>query len=690
LFAAVLVKLGEWQAAPVSSSFTSSHDIVVKETRTMINTTRTTTSTFTKQQDQSNSSSSSSSSSSRPRRRLERSLGYVLVLLVLVYTAIFWQSIAGLARFGVDYAPPSDIINIMSSILNKPNKNDIPFLLSSSAGSNNQHNRQRQHQHRREQQQGEPKEKQQAHRKPKKKKKKNFKKEPKVQKQPNHKPKEMMTHTSTTGVVARFEDSRNNPRHQQQQQRHHYNSDHHQKMAAVGDSATLKSAATLLLNVPFYVYEEELLWLDDAVVIQDENNDNNTTTTTNSIIPVQEWILHRQEVKHSDDYWFAKAALQHPQRTLDPSHAKIFVVPGLFNTLIDLVMNYDQRKSYRAKLCHLNKCGLELLQHANDVLGQSKWFQRHAGNDHFLVASHYRSDWFHTSDNAPNLYHCHVIGMEDRQSNAHDRLHFPSTYVGQACPRVASMQEKRHDFAFVGDILTPSPMFEHRRKLCKWMMMMNAINQTNSSNTTDIENIPITNNANAMLFTMPFCGAGPQCPTLAEALYGFHVRGDTNGANRLVDTILSGTVPIFTTARQYQVLPEWIDWRLLSVHINIRRASKDLFLSNVAKLVAVHDDDNDKNSTISKEYTKKLQHVIRNRDLVDWTTIIPFDQYMYALSCQLWPDEEIKRRSMSAGGRISSPYSAYLVPRPGKLHQVPKQPGPLPQDRNISHLESYK
>jgi Exostosin family len=609
-------------------------------------------------------SSSTTKQCSHSRRRslatvLQRSIGFLLVLLLLLaYTVIFFQSIVGLGRgHENDHDDDHDA----------PRENSN-FLSRSSSNHHNLHGPWR----RRQQQQ----------------------QMSKVQKDPNHMPKDIQHDNSSNDSL--HSSPATPPRQQQQpppQQEH--DSDHHQQKQAartsdpwISPAAVTSKSPPLLLNVPFYVYEV-LLWLDNAVVIQEGNRTTNTTstTTTTTTIPVAKWILHHQEVKHSDDYWFAKAALSHPQRTLDPSRAKIFVVPGLFNTLVDLVMNDQQRKCYRAKLCHDGICGLELLQHANDVLGGSPWFQRHAGQDHFLVASHYRSDWFHTRTVSPHLYNCHVIGMEDRQSNAQDRLHFSSTYVGQACPRVATTTtadgendvNKRHDFAFVADIFTPSPMFEHRRKLCKWMM--NAIHRTNTTNS----NTTTTTASTSATFTMPFCGAGPQCPTLAEARYGFHVRGDTNGANRLMDTILSGTVPIFTTARQYQVLPEWINWRLLSVHINIRRASKDLFLSNIAKLVA-----DTKKSNEKSEYAQKLQHVIRNRDLVDWTTIIPFDQYLYALSCQLWPDDEIQRRSTSPGGRISTPYSAYIVPRPGKLHQVPKQPGPLPQDRNISHLESYK
>jgi hypothetical protein len=42
---------------------------------------------------------------------------------------------------------------------------------------------------------------------------------------------------------------------------------------------------------------------------------------------------------------------------------------------------------------------------------------------------------------------------------------------------------------------------------------------------------------------------------------GFMSRGDTWGSNRLVDAIISCTVPIFTAEEQYKILPSFYQWR---------------------------------------------------------------------------------------------------------------------------------
>ena len=149
---------------------------------------------------------------------------------------------------------------------------------------------------------------------------------------------------------------------------------------------------------------------------------------------------------------------------------------------------------------------------------------------------------------------------------------------------------------------------------------------------------------------MKACGEGTQCPALANAKLGFHVRGDTFGANRLLDTLLSGTVPIFTFKEQYDVLPDWFDWDKVSYFANV--SSKESFLADVDKIMG------DK-----KTYQEKLKQVLANRDLFDWETPIPFDTYMYMLSLHLWPE------LVSSGPKASSPYSALVLPHHRKQGQ---------------------
>jgi hypothetical protein len=106
----------------------------------------------------------------------------------------------------------------------------------------------------------------------------------------------------------------------------------------------------LLLTVPFYVYEE-LAWLN----------------ATYDRVPVKDWITSPRINKHSNDYWFAKASLDHPLRTMDPSKAKLFVVPILMNT-------FDSNE-LRRRICWNKMCNKKLLSYAGELLNHSPWFQ---------------------------------------------------------------------------------------------------------------------------------------------------------------------------------------------------------------------------------------------------------------------------------------------------------------------------
>jgi len=112
---------------------------------------------------------------------------------------------------------------------------------------------------------------------------------------------------------------------------------------------------------------------------------------------------------------------------------------------------------------------------------------------------------------------------------------------------------------------------------------------------------------------------------LAQSRFGFHVRGDTFGANRLFDTILSGTVPIFTFKEQYDILPQWVDWKGLSYFVSI--TTEDAF-------------------TESLEPTPKdiklgcKINVLQHRDMLDWHSGIPFDIFIYDFQRQLFPETD--------------------------------------------------
>ena len=119
------------------------------------------------------------------------------------------------------------------------------------------------------------------------------------------------------------------------------------------------------------------------------------------------------------------------------------------------------------------------------------------------------------------------------------------------------------------------------------------------------------------------CGSGIQCPALAQSRFGFHVRGDSFGANSLFDTILSDTVPI-TMREQYDIHPDWFDWDKISFFADV--TNKTVFVESVQRII------NDKVG-----YELKLKNILLNKVLFDWTTDGPFDTYMYMLSQHLWP-----------------------------------------------------
>jgi Exostosin family len=173
--------------------------------------------------------------------------------------------------------------------------------------------------------------------------------------------------------------------------------------------------------------------------------------------------------------------------------------------------------------------------------------------------------------------------------------------------------------------------FASRRNICEWI---------------ELENTNTTGHASSNT-TMTSCGEGPQCPALANARFGFHVRGDTYGSNRLIDTLLSGTVPIFTWQEQYELLSDWIDWKMLSYYANV--STQTTFISDIRRIAADQ-----------QGYEEKHKHVVLNRDLFDWKTTIPFDTYMYMLSVHLWPALEWERRKTQ---NVSSPYTALILPK---------------------------
>jgi hypothetical protein len=179
----------------------------------------------------------------------------------------------------------------------------------------------------------------------------------------------------------------------------------------------------------------------------------------------------------------------------------------------------------------------------------------------------------------------------------------PGFYVGRACPPVTS---KVHDFAMVASIWNDdsNPQkrddFKSRKDICDWL---------GSNHTRNI--------------SVAACGWGKQCPALAEAKYGFHARGDTWGSNRLMDTILSRTIPLFTNEEQYKILPPFYPWREVSYLVNV--TDYNSFFASIDDIL----------SRPQSEYVEKLQLIDDHMHLIDHKQPFQFDGYMAELARRL-------------------------------------------------------
>jgi Exostosin family len=344
----------------------------------------------------------------------------------------------------------------------------------------------------------------------------------------------------------------------------------------------------LLLSVPFYVYED-LAWKSATF-------GRNTTVEDLSRLP--------RRSKHLDDFFFMKSSLVHPMRTRDPSKAKLFVIPLLMNTYFD--RTYFSGKDY--KLCYRHDCDRNLLYKAISTLSQSEWLQKYPER-HIVVQSHYLAELYTKvpKELKEMLYQVNAISFEHSVPNRPDRLRFPKLYVGSPCP----MAEKTHDVAMIASAnMKKLHYFQDRINICAWIL-----NSTSTTNTL-------------RSIRMNACGQGRQCPALAQAKYGFHTRGDTLGSNRLLDTLLSGTIPIFTMKEQYDILPPWLDWRELSVLLPMNDGKNETQF--VQALEHILQD--------FSGYRDRHQTVLQHRDLLDWNTLHPFDLYMYSLQAELYPE----------------------------------------------------
>lgn len=396
------------------------------------------------------------------------------------------------------------------------------------------------------------------------------------------------------------------------------------EVASEGIVDELPPPPDLLLSVPFYVYEE-ISWIN---------------ATINGEPPLEEFNLHYAfngslRFKNGDDYFFLKAAMSHPMRTRNIDEAKLFFVPTLLNQY-DFFVNLWR---FNKQFCVNGKCHLDLLEHTHKVLEKSKAFKLYPQR-HIIVRSHWGTNIANRKNEKEERYSkffLNTVPQMSRVTFESERVEFKpypfpkytlSSYkVGSPCPE-GIIEEKTLDFVMIANM-----KFAHRRDLCNWLK--------EAESTMNVTSI---------------CGTGNRCPALAQAKFGIHTKGDSPGSQRLMDTILSGTVPIFTHISQFDVQGSWIDWKQLAYYVPIHNVSAKSKTKKIGRF-AIHDNEAVQDNFLSRiarilndtaGYERKRQAILDHIPFFDMTTIYPFDTYMYLFQAELYPETRHARSRWSA------------------------------------------
>ena len=142
-------------------------------------------------------------------------------------------------------------------------------------------------------------------------------------------------------------------------------------------------------------------------------------------------------VKHADDFWFLKHALDHPRRTFRPEEASLFIVGALLNVVV------EQETWSGLHCCVGRTCGTrELIASVEATLNRSSWFWRRGGADHIVVASHWASKKVLRPSGDrhrfPHLLNCLTVSFEEN-SHRGGRCRVAKMHVGEACTETPGM-----------------------------------------------------------------------------------------------------------------------------------------------------------------------------------------------------------------------------------------------------------
>lgn len=381
-----------------------------------------------------------------------------------------------------------------------------------------------------------------------------------------------------------------------------------------------------LFSIPFYVYEKEILrnttllnytkiYVTQKYTWNDKYGMNGTINKDDELT-FEDYVETNKHTRDSGDIHFIRSALQHPMRTLNPEEAKVFIVPSLITYHLEKIM-YTRSPA-------LQDNALRDLSKMNGFLGDLKWFRRHQGRDHVAPISYFIAKTRQIQRSMTNIAKCNLIqfyageydAIHNDEYKNQERIMYPMIYNGVPCSNIEQEQQKKiADITFIGSLYRYSghgfnKRFQFRRDGCAWIRKY--------SN-----------------FTMNVCGYGKKCPHLSQALLGLHFRGDTLSANRLFDTILSGTVPVFTMHELYNSVPNWYDWDKISFFANVRNQTE--FMRDLHEIMQ-----NKSNILL------KTKNVMENKDLFDWQTLVPFDIYMYKIQAKLYPETKVNTSRFSA------------------------------------------
>jgi len=409
-----------------------------------------------------------------------------------------------------------------------------------------------------------------------------------------------------------------------------------QTPTAVPDTQkTTTSTPNLRLQVSFYIYEGDLDWEAGGSYGNLYKTNRTASKTLNYTLAESTYLNY----KHSDDYWFLQAAKQHPLRTRDPTQAQLFLVPILLNALSSHLSAAKIHPKSNYHLCVGQRCNRQLLLHADSTLAASPWFQQSQGRNHIIIDSHFHKASWDMLPKNNTLFQCNQVSFEQQRPLPlpKDRINLPSLYVGQACTTTPGrIFRKTSNFAMIADLKVGARNFLTRRNICRWLKIEQQKQDKQASGSN--------NKSKEQMKHYSVCGTGKQCPALAQARFGFHARGDTWGSNRLIDTLRSRTVPLFTSPMQFTVLPthilpDHISWHDLGYLVDM--SSRPAFEESLTYILSKVQDDTDTHYVYSTSkhnyydgaademgYQYKQHQIAKCLPYLDHTQIYQFDAYM--------------------------------------------------------------